>query len=212
MCEKPTDLIHEDLQAMTGAVLHRDGEMVFLPISKCQPCLIRCRITSACGRWTPLSFADILPTMIDMLRSLFRTNDTPRAEVSLQSAVAALLIEAARADDVYDEDEHRAVLRLLQDMFSFTNVQAQALHDEADALQAQSPDSVRFTRVIKSALSEAERITFMEALWHVILVDHQRAPDEDALMRHLAPLVAVSDHDSAAARQRVIVQMGDGSV
>ncbi len=129
--------------------------------------------------------------------------------MSLEVAVAALLIEAARADDIYDQDERRAVLRLLQDMFTLSSAQAQTLHDEADAIQQQAADSVRFTRVIKNAMSEEERITLMEALWHVVLVDHQRAPDEDALMRRLAPLVAVGDHDSAAARRRVLTRMGE---
>lgn len=146
--------------------------------------------------------------MLDMLKNLFLTNDAPKADISLEVAVAALLIEAARADDHYDDDERRAVLRLLRDMFSLSAEQAQILHDTAEAVQRDAPDSVRFTRIIKNALTEPERITFIEAMWHVVLVDHQRAPDEDALMRHLAPLVAVSDHDSAVARQRAMAALG----
>ena len=149
--------------------------------------------------------------MIDMLRNMFRTNATPRTEVQLEVAVAALLVDAARADGVYDEDERRAVLRLLREMFGVSEVEARALHDQGDAAQNEAADVVRFTRVIKMALSEAERITFIEALWHVVLVDHERDPHENALMRHLVPLVGISDYDSATARHRVMAQLNQSN-
>jgi len=146
--------------------------------------------------------------MIDTLRNLFRTSDAPRTEIPVEVAVAALMVEAARADGVYDAQEKQAVLQLLQDMFEKSAADAQALHDQGDAAQNGAPDVVRFTRVIKNALTEDERITFIEALWHIVLVDHERDPHENALLRNLVPLVAVSDRDSALARQRALAGTG----
>lgn len=146
--------------------------------------------------------------MLVVLKNLFRPETTARAEVAPDVAVAALLIEAARADGVYDADERRAVVRILGEMFGLTVGNAVALHDQGDAAQHAAPDLVRFTRVVKMALDEAERIALFEALWHVVLVDHERDPHENALLRHLAPLLAVSDRDSVAARQRALVKVG----
>ena len=158
-----------------------------------------------------LTIADKMRPMIDSLRNLLRADVAPRSEYPVEVAVAALMIEAARADGVYDAQEKRAVLQLLQDMFDKSLEQAQALHDQGDEAQHGAPDVVRFTRVIKAALDEDERITFIEALWHIVLVDHERDPHENALLRNLVPLVAVSDRDSVLARQRALAGTGDAS-
>ena len=141
--------------------------------------------------------------MLDALKSLFRP-DAPRHEVPADVAVAALLVEAARADDIYAPEEREAVARLLMAMFHLDRDAALALRARGEAAQAEAADVVRFTRVVKFALDEDGRRQLIEALWTVVLVDHERAPDEDALLRKLAPLIAVDDHDSAAARQRVL--------
>ena len=145
--------------------------------------------------------------MIDVFKALFRPDATPRNEVPPQIAVAALLVDAARADGVYTPDERDAVLALLARIFSLSPDDAAALRAQGEEAQADAPDIVRFTRVIKFALEEEQRIQLIEALWSVVLVDHERDPNEDALLRRLPPLIAVSDHDSAAARHRVLAKL-----
>lgn len=148
--------------------------------------------------------------MIDVLKALFAPGAAPRSEVPADVSVAALLVDAARADDLYKPEERRAVVALLQRMFGLELPEAERLCERGEAAQARAADIVRFTRVVKFALDEDERVRLMEALWEIVLIDRERAPDEDALLRRLAPLLAVSDHDSAAARQRVLArQTGD---
>lgn len=152
-------------------------------------------------------FADIYWSMIDVLRNLFRAESPHRTEVPHEVAVAALLIEAAKADGVYDAAERAAVLRILREMFGLSPEGAMALHDQGELAQQSASDVVRFTRVIKTGLTEVERINFMESLWSVVLADNERDPNENALMRNLVPLVAVSDRDSAVARQRAMAKL-----
>lgn len=146
--------------------------------------------------------------MIDALRTLFRPAPLARNEVAPDLAVAALLVDAARADGIYRPEERQAVIALLGAMFDLDPRAAEDLCQQAEAAQAGAADVVRFTRVVKFGLEEDARIRVMEALWEIVLIDHDRAPDEDALLRRLAPLLAVSDHDSAAARQRVLARDG----
>ncbi|MGY6533830.1 MAG: tellurite resistance TerB family protein [Pararhodobacter sp.] len=127
-----------------------------------------------------------------------------------QLAVAALLVEAGRADGSYDPNDKAAVAHLLEDMFDLTPDQAEKLRQRGEDAQRDASDLVRFTRVVKYALDEQERIALIEALWHVVLVDHHRAPHEDALLRRLPPLIGVDDHFSTAARQRVMARAGIG--
>ena len=142
--------------------------------------------------------------MIDVLKSLFRPQATQRNEVPPDVAVAAILVEAARADGSYGDAERYAVAHLLEDMLDLSPAASEALRDRGEAAQAEAADLVRFTRVVKFAMDEGERVALIEGLWHLVLIDHHRDPHEDALLRRLPPLLGVTDHDSAAARRRVL--------
>jgi uncharacterized tellurite resistance protein B-like protein len=144
--------------------------------------------------------------MIDALKALFRPGPgtAPRDAIEPDLAIAALLVEAARADGTMTDADLRAVQALLADMLDLDEAAARTLRERGEAAQHAAADLVRFTRVIKTALDEDARVALVEALWRVVLVDHHRDPHEDALLRRLAPLLAVSDHDSAAARRRVL--------
>ena len=74
---------------------------------------------------------------------------------------------------------------------------------EAESMEAEAPDTVRFTRAIKNAIAYDDRLAIIEALWKVALADGQRAQEEDAVLRLVSNLLGVSDRDSALARQKV---------
>ena len=117
-------------------------------------------------------------------------------------ALAALMVRAARADSMYEASEREEILARLAARHSLPDARARALLAEAEALEAEAPDTVRFTRLIKQAVPYEDRADVMETLWAVALADGARAPEEDAFLRQLAPLLGVSDQDSALARQR----------
>ncbi len=140
--------------------------------------------------------------MLDVLRSLFAASapDAPPPEPRL--AAAALLVEAGRVDACYRAAEAAAIERFLAHGFGLDPAQARAAREEGERAQAGAPDLVRFTRVLKHGLDHAARMALMTALWRVVLSDGKRDPHEDALLRKLAPLLALTDHDSAEARRR----------
>lgn len=141
--------------------------------------------------------------MLDFLRTLLAAPSSDRpGSPTPQRALAVLLVEAARVDGQYGLDEQHAADALLAGLLNLEPSQATSLRLGAEADQRDAPDLVRFTRVIKTTFSEAERVSVIEALWSIVLHDGQRHPREDALMRRIAPLLGVSDRDSALARQR----------
>lgn len=148
--------------------------------------------------------------MIDLLKTIFAAPDAPRAEVPPDRAVAALLVEAARSDGDYDPAEMAAIDRFLGEIFETSQDAARALRVEGEGAQAEAVDLHRFTRVVKTGLDAEKRATILEALWFVALADGERDPHENALIRKLAPLLALTDHDSAAARRRAMARVSDG--
>lgn len=144
--------------------------------------------------------------MLDAIRKFFAAPETAAAADAPPVAVAALLVELARSDADYTEAERGVVERLLAGLFGLDAVEARRVRLAGEAAQAAAPDLVRFTRVVKTRLSEADRLALMEGLWDVALSDGARDPHEDALLRKLAPLIAVSDRASAEARLRALAR------
>lgn len=118
-------------------------------------------------------------------------------------ALAALLVRLARADGHYGAEEAEWIDLVLAARYGLHADEVRALRSEAEAMEAGSADTVRFTRALKEAVPHEERLGIMEALWQVALADRQRDAAEDALIRLAAGLMGVTDVESALARQRV---------
>lgn len=118
-------------------------------------------------------------------------------------ALAALLVRLARADGDYADTETRRIDLIIGTRYGLSPFEAAALRREAEILESEAPDTVRFTRALKDAVPYEDRLSLMEALWQVALADTSRDADEDALIRLVASLLGITDRDSALARQRV---------
>lgn len=117
-------------------------------------------------------------------------------------ALAALMVRIARADGDVDLSERDRIGRVLARRYSLSPFVAQRLLVEAEAAEADAPDTVRFTRAIKSTVPHEARLAVIEALWAVALADGRRDPEEDTMLRLIAPMLGIDDQDSALARQR----------
>lgn len=146
--------------------------------------------------------------MFDKLLAKFKTpkseplGGTGNETDPLQLAFAALLVEAARADENYAPQEVAIIDRALRSKFSLSAEAAVAVRVAAEAVQENANDIQRFTRVAKE-MAHDEKIALMEELWEIILSDGERDSFEDTLMRRICGLIYVDDRESGAARQRV---------
>lgn len=148
--------------------------------------------------------------MMRFLRDLLiRPGSTGRA-ADARTALAAILVEAARADGAYDAAERARIDRVLETRFGLTPAQAVALRTEGEAAQSGAVDLVRFTRAIKDAVPHEERIGVVEALWEIVYADGTREMHESALMRKLCGLLHVEDREAGLARRRVAGRLGIG--
>ena len=123
-------------------------------------------------------------------------------DISASEAMAALMVRIAKSDDDYSATEIARIDAVLGLLYQLSADQAAKLRQTAEALEAEAPDTVRFTRAIKEEVPYEERFDVVRALWQVVLADGARDAEEDALMRLLASLLGVNDRDSALARQR----------
>lgn len=134
---------------------------------------------------------------------LANPHPAPLTAEDAELALAALLVRVARSDNDYDEEERIRIERVLTTRRGLGHEEARAMRERAEALEAEAPDTVRFTRTLKEKIAYEDRIGVIEALWDVALADEARAAEEDALIRLAAQLLGVNDRDSALARRRV---------
>ncbi|WP_299282746.1 TerB family tellurite resistance protein [uncultured Tateyamaria sp.] len=139
----------------------------------------------------------------DLLKRLIQPEPAPITDSDARLALTALLVRVARSDNDYSGDEKRLIDAITQDRYGLSASGANDLRVEAEAMEAEAPDTVRFTRAIKDAVAYEHRLGVIEALWKVVLADGQRAQEEDALLRLVSNLLGITDRDSALARQRV---------
>ena len=138
-----------------------------------------------------------------LLRRLLAPGPAPLPAPDARLALAALLVRVARADGDYGEAEVARIDAVLRRRHGLSPFEAARLRGEAEGLEEEAPDTVRFTRAIKDHVPYEERLGVIEALWEVALADGRRDAEEDGLMRLVAPLLGVEDADSGLARQRV---------
>ncbi len=139
----------------------------------------------------------------DFLHRLTRPDPDPLPEGDARLALGALLVRLARSDGDYAQAEQERIDRILAARYGLSPFEAPALRTQAEALEGEAPDTVRFTRAIKDAVPYEDRESVVEALWDVALTDGLRDAEEDSLLRLVANLLGVNDRDSALARQRV---------
>lgn len=139
----------------------------------------------------------------DILRRLTAPDPDPLPFDDARLALAALLVRIARADDDYATVEQTRIEAILASRYGLSAEAAHALRVEAEIMEGEAPDTVRFTRAIKDAVPYDARVKVVEAMWEIVLADGERDHEEDALMRLVAPMLGINDRDSNLARQRV---------
>lgn len=147
----------------------------------------------------------------EFLRSLLAPEPRPMSDPDARIALAALLVRIAKSDGRLAVEEIARIDRLLASRYALNPVEAAKLRAEGEGLEHEAPDTVRFTRAIKEAVPYEDRIGVIEALWEVVLADGEKDDHELALLRMIAPLLGVSDPESAHARQRIEARIASGS-
>ena len=149
--------------------------------------------------------------MLGRIKSLFQDDKAPpggHGHADIELAAAALLVEAARLDDHFDDAERATIRSLVMGRFGLDPGEADDLLAAADRQADGSTQLHRFARIIKDHFDHDERVEMIDMLWEVAYADGVLHDYEASLLRLIAGLIYVSDRESGVARQKVLRRLG----
>lgn len=137
----------------------------------------------------------------DLLNRILAPDDTQVDAQDVRIALGALLVRLARADGDYAEVEKNQIQQVLARRYG--DADTAGLLSQAEGLEAEASDFVRFTRAIKDGIAYEDRIGVIEDMWSIVLADGVRDAHENQLMRMVPPMIGITDPESNAARLRI---------
>ena len=119
-------------------------------------------------------------------------------------AMAALLVEAARADFHVNEAELEELVAVLTPRLDLSEVQARELLHRARSAVEHSVSLHEFTRPLHEAMQYGQKEDLIRMLWHVALADRRLDKYEDYLIGKVAELLYVSRGDVLRLKHEVL--------
>jgi len=116
--------------------------------------------------------------------------------------VSALLIHAAKIDEIYSEKEKNIILNFIKNNIEDKKSVEEVLK-ESEKLEENSNQLLNFTRIIKESSLELKR-EIVEQLWKILISDNNVDLYESNLMRRICGLIYFSDKESGEIKMKLI--------
>ena len=116
--------------------------------------------------------------------------------------IAALLIHAAKIDEVYSEKEKKIISNFIENNLN-DGTSKEKIMEEAIKLEENSNQLLNYTKIIKDSSVEIKR-EIIEQLWRILISDNNVDLYESNLMRRVCGLIYFSDKESGEIKMRII--------
>jgi uncharacterized tellurite resistance protein B-like protein len=121
-------------------------------------------------------------------------------EHALRVATAVLLVEIARADFVVEPVERQRLRQLLEQEFQLTEIELDALLEEAEADADRLVSIQHTTRLMNEHYDHAMKRRVVEMMWRLVYADGEKSHYEEHLIRQIADLLYLSQNEFIQAR------------
>ena len=131
-------------------------------------------------------------------------NRNRNPEHDIHVATCALLVEIARIDKTFTEEEMEMVLAILKEKYGLSKEHADALIMEADRELNDSVDLWQFAKLINENYTRGEKMDIIETLWRIVYVDGKMDQYEHYLMNKMKNLLRLSHNQLIEAKLKVL--------
>lgn len=142
----------------------------------------------------------MLPRLQEFFRERIAVEGGGDIDHRCNLAAAALLIEVARADFDFDDDEQAAIEALLVNTLDLEADEIAELVQLATEESREATSLHQFTRLIHETYSIERKRLLMEQLWRVAYADGRIDRYEEQLLRRIADLLHLRHREFMKAR------------
>jgi len=125
-----------------------------------------------------------------------------------QLAAAALLMEVAAVDRVFEDAEFNEFKRIVANVYDISDADIEELCSIARDKQENATSLFQFTQLINDHCSTEEKFTLVKSMWQIALADGDLDKYEEHLIRRVAELIYLSHTDFLVARNAARDQAG----
>ena len=115
--------------------------------------------------------------------------------------ITALLIHAAKIDEIYSDGEKKIINNFLKNNTSDETL-LKKIMSEALELESNSNQLLSYTKIIKDGSKEMKS-EIIEQLWKILISDKNVDQYESNLMRRICGLIYFSDKESGEIKMRL---------
>ena len=116
--------------------------------------------------------------------------------------ISALLIHAAKIDEIYSEKEKNIILNFIENNIN-KSFSKEEIMKEAERLEQNSNQLLNYTKIIKDSDIKI-KAEIIEQLWKILISDNNVDLYESNLMRRICGLIYFSDKESGEIKMRLI--------
>jgi len=151
--------------------------------------------------------------MFEYLRQVLAPEQTAK-ELKLNStkkyqvATAALLIEVAKADGDFSDDERNRIFELMKNDFDLDDECINELLELSEQKVKDSISVYEFSSVINESFSQQEKFELMKNLWRIIYEDGKLDSHEDRLIKIIGSTLNLEHKDVIGAKLFVKQELG----
>lgn len=113
----------------------------------------------------------------------------------INNACAALLIETALADKVFNEEEMISMKQTLNKVYKVDEQDIEELINESKKKVSESTSLYEYTRLINDLCDYEDKIRLISNLWSIAFADQHLDKYEEYLIRKISDLLHVSHKD-----------------
>ena len=113
----------------------------------------------------------------------------------INNACAALLIETALADKVFNEEEMISMKQTLNKVYKVDEQDIEELINESKKKVSESTSLYEYTRLINDLCNYEDKIRLISNLWSIAFADKYLDKYEEYLIRKISDLLHVSHKD-----------------
>jgi uncharacterized tellurite resistance protein B-like protein len=145
--------------------------------------------------------------MLKKIRSIFSNTSeeiTEKKQVSqkIDKTCAALIIEVALADKVFDESEVNLLKEMLLKAYT---LEAEAIEDlitNAEKAVEESTSLYEYTREVNDNFDYESKLNLVDQLWRIAFADGHLDKFEELVVRKIADLIHISHNDFIQSKLR----------